>query len=157
MAETRETEIPSDADSPSLQDSLGNRPLWPLFLGPVIGIVATLAVAWAVVSWGVPDRYYVDYYPADESMPPTVVIRWPSRQWQLPPIELPRTLSNDNRWKGKQPKRAALRADTILPGGEVLEYDEASPPGRYLIQIMNRQFEVAPDSPWVKNSSKTEN
>lgn len=138
----------SDDEPPFLEQKSGEDSLWLAFLGPIAGICVVLVVALVFTGWAFPDHFVVDYYPEEDGRPPIAVIRWPSRQLQLKPIVLPRALSMDHRWQGKQPKRASLRADTILPAGEVLEATEKPPPGRFLLQIGAQRIEVSPDSDW---------
>lgn len=133
-------------DSPVDSESGGR--LLPVFLGPFVGIVCVLIAAFLGVKWASPDHYVVDYYPAEDGRLPIAVVRWPSQQVQLEPIILPRALAADTRWQGKQPKRAKLGPDTILPAGEVLEFDNSVPPGRYLLQLGAERIEVSPHANW---------
>lgn len=117
-------------------------------ISAVVGLLLLCSAAYFGTQFFSSDHYVVDYYPSTDETAPVLVIRWPSRQLQLEPIQLPKSLGD--RWKGKQPKRARLRPDTILPAGDVLEYDESEPPGRYLIRIARQEIEVSPNSSWTR-------
>lgn len=140
-----------DEDYLALSES-PNAPLWPVAVKAIASVIAVIILAYFASAVAIKDRYVVDFYPPkNKSKQPTLVIRWPSQQAQLKPIVLPASLAVDgSRWQAKQPKRATLRPDTILPAGEILEVNENPPPGRFLLQIGREKVEVSPDAEWIR-------
>ena len=99
-----DTEKLSDGRQAELDPIPAPGSVWKLILGPFIGIAVVMGVAYFATIWAFPDKFVVDYYPASKDtpeQPPIAVIRWPSQQLQLKPIELPRSLASDPRCAGK--------------------------------------------------------
>lgn len=145
------SEIPSELPEPT-------KPLTPVIAWAIVGVLATVilaAVGVNIYQRSFPERYVIDFYPANPEVKNSravAVIRWPSKQAQLPPVELPLAISTSDKWSGSRPKRASLRPDTILPAGEVLRYDESVPPGRYVIQLGREIIEVNPEAKWSRGT-----